>query len=146
MTESHTPEGADAIKRGSRRLLRRLGYRSALEVPLPNGQRADILALGERGTIWIVEVKAHWADYQADSKWPSYAAYCDGLLFAVDSSFPRQHLPEGTGLIVADAFDAALVAEPPEQRLTGARRRSLTHRIARLGLERLHRLDDPWLD
>lgn len=152
MTE--TPESPDApgvgseaaaITRGTRRLLTRLGFASAREVPLPNGQRADILALGHhRASLWLIEVKSGPEDFYSDAKWPAYHDYCDALCFAVSPDFPRQILPEAVGVIVADAHDGEVVVEPPITPVPGARRRSLTQRLARHALNRLHSLEDPW--
>ena len=50
------PETTSAVTRGAGRLLVDLGYAPLLEVGLPNGRRADIMALGSRGEILIVEV------------------------------------------------------------------------------------------
>ncbi len=46
--------------------------------------------------------------------------------------FPRHALPEGPGLIVADAFDGAVILDPPETLLAPARRKALTLAFARL--------------
>ena len=40
------------------------------EVTLANGRRADVLAIGRNGEIWIVEIKSSIADFRADQKWP----------------------------------------------------------------------------
>lgn len=136
---------AAAITRGTRRLLRQLGLASAPEVTLPNGQRADILALNERsGHLWLIEVKSGPPDLRSDRKWPAYRGYCDALCFAVGPEFPRAILPQAVGVIVADAHDGELLAEPPVVPLSGARRRSLTQRLARQALDRLHGIEDPW--
>src|SRR5882757_9056608 len=46
-------ETALAIARGTARLLRSLGFACISELPLPSGRRADLVALNERGEIWI---------------------------------------------------------------------------------------------
>ena len=43
------PETTDAVTRGAARLFVALGYAPLAEVVLPNGRRADIMALGPRG-------------------------------------------------------------------------------------------------
>ena len=50
-------ETALAIARGTARLLRSLGFSCISELPLPSGRRADLVALNEKGEIWIVEIK-----------------------------------------------------------------------------------------
>ena len=47
------PETTDAVTRGAARLLVALGYAPLAEVSLPNGRRADLMALGPRGDIAI---------------------------------------------------------------------------------------------
>src|SRR6266481_3214888 len=59
-------ETALAIARGTARLLRSLGFSCVSELPLPSGRRADLVALNERGEIWIVEIKSSIEDLRAD--------------------------------------------------------------------------------
>src|SRR3954463_16433468 len=75
-------ETALAIARGTARLLRSLGFSCVSELPLPSGRRADLVALNERGEIWIVEIKSSVEDLRADQKWQDYRAHCDRLYFA----------------------------------------------------------------
>src|SRR6185295_3610366 len=72
-------ETALAIARGTARLLRSLGFSCISELPLPSGRRADLVALNERGEIWIVEIKSSIEDLRADQKWQDYRAHCDRL-------------------------------------------------------------------
>ena len=78
------------------------GWTPVHEMPLPNGRRADILALEPDGCFVVVEVKSCARDFLTDSKWPEYRDYCDRLFFAVDLDFPQELLPEDAGLLVAD--------------------------------------------
>src|ERR1700750_3125442 len=110
-------ETALAIARGTARLLRSLGFSCISELPLPSGRRADLVALNERGEIWIVEIKSSIEDLRADQKWPEYRAHCDGLSFASPQDMPCKISPAGTGLIVADAYGAHLHCDAPEHRL-----------------------------
>ena len=140
-----------AICTGARRLLSGLGYASTTELTLASGRRADILALGGDGCIWIVEVKSSTADFRADGKWPEYREFCDSFFFAVSGDFPTEILPEDTGLIVADGFGAAMVRPAPEHKLAGARRKAVTLRFAHAAANRHHMLVDPagasgWID
>ena len=126
------PQTTDAVTRGAGRLMAALGYAPLLEVNLPNGRRADIMALGPRGQIAIAEVKSSLEDFRTDRKWGEYLPYCDAFYFAVAPEFPREILPETPGLIVADGFGGAVLREAPAAPLAGARRKALTLAFARL--------------
>jgi hypothetical protein len=52
-------------------------------------------------------------------------------------------LPEDTGLIIADGYDAEILRMGPETKLAGARRKAVTQRFARAAAQRLHLLRDP---
>jgi hypothetical protein len=126
------PETTGAVTRGAARLLAAMGYAPLLEVSLPNGRRADIMALGPKGQIAIIEVKSSLEDYRADRKWGEYLAFCDIFAFAVPPEFPMGVLPSEPGLIVADAFDGAMIRESPLSPLSGPRRKAITLAFARL--------------
>lgn len=126
------PEVTNAVTRGAARLFEALGYAPLLEVGLPNGRRADIMALGPRGQIAIAEVKSGLEDFRVDLKWPEYLPYCDAFYFAVAPEFPRDILPDGPGLIIADGFGGAVFQEAPPTLLAPARRKALTLAFARL--------------
>jgi hypothetical protein len=126
------PEVTATVTRGAARLLVALGYAPLAEVTLPNGRRADLMALGRRGEIFIVEVKSGLEDFRADLKWGEYTPYCDAFAFAVAPEFPRERLPEEPGLIVADGFGGAVLREAPRMSLAGARRKALTLAFGRL--------------
>lgn len=130
------PETTQAVTRGAARLMADLGYAPLLEVCLPNGRRADVMALGPRGEIAICEVKSGVEDYRVDRKWGEYAPYCDAFYFAVAPEFPEGILPDEPGLIVADGFGGAVVREAPVIPLASARRKALTLAFARLGAMR----------
>ena len=130
------PETTGAVTRGAARLLLELGFAPLAEVTLPNGRRADLMAIGPRGQIVIVEVKSSQEDYRTDLKWGEYAPFCDGFYFAVAPHFPQTILPEGPGLIVADGFGGAVLIEAPLIPLPAARRKALTLLFARLGAMR----------
>jgi len=126
------PEVTSAVTRVAARLFEAFGYAPLLEVGLPNGRRADIMALGPRGQIAIAEVKSSLEDFRVDLKWPEYLPYCDAFYFAVAPEFPREILPEGPGLIIADGFGGAIVGDAPASPLAPARRRALLLAFARL--------------
>jgi hypothetical protein len=128
---------------GTRRLLAGHGFASVTELTLASGRRADIVAVGGDGAIWIVEIKSCVADFRADGKWPDYRDFCDRFSFAVPTDFPTGILPDDAGLILADAFGAAVVREAPEHRLKGARRKAVLLRFAHAAAGRLHTLVDP---
>lgn len=111
-------------------------------VPAP-GLRVDVMALGPRGEVWVVECKSSRADFLSDAKWHGYLDWCDRYFWAVDADFPEALLPEGSGLIRADAWDAAILRLGPETRLAGARRKALTLRFARIAAARLQAARDP---
>lgn len=136
-------ERAAVIRRAAARLCARLGWAPVHEVPLPNGRRADILALRADGGFACIEVKSGVRDFLADDKWPEYRAFCDRLYFAVDADFPAGLLPASVGLMVAVGLEADLLREAPDQPLAPARRRSLLHRFATVAALRLAARDDP---
>ena len=133
------PETTLSVTRGAARLLMDMGYAPLLEVCLPNGRRADVMAVGRKGDIVICEVKSGIEDYRVDRKWPEYAPFCDAFFFAVAPEFPQDVLPEEPGLIVADAFGGAVVRDAPVAALAAARRKALTLAFARLGALRAMR-------
>jgi len=131
------PETTLTVTRGVGRLFQALNYAPLLEVGLPNGRRADVMAVGPRGEIAIVEVKSSIEDYRVDRKWGDYLDYCDAFYFAVSPDFPREILAEGPGLIVADGFGGAVLTEAPVAPLAGPRRKALTLAFARLAATRV---------
>ena len=113
-------------------------------VPTP-GLRVDLMALGPRGEVWVIECKSGRADFRADQKWQGYLEFCDRFFWAVDADFPTELLPEGTGLILADAYDAEIIRMGAEVPLAGARRKAMLHKFARAAASRLHSYRDPGL-
>ena len=140
---SSFPDRTQAIRRAAARLCLALGWTPLHEVRLPNGRRADILALRADGGFACIEVKSGARDFLADAKWPEYRDYADALLFAVDADFPQDLLPGDVGLIVACDGHADLLRSPAARPLPPARRRALMHRFARLAATRLCALEDP---
>jgi hypothetical protein len=143
MAEASFPERAAAIRRASALLCLRLGWAPLHEVPLPNGRRADILALQPDGGFACIEVKSGPRDFLTDQKWPEYRDFADMLFFAVDADFPRDLLPVDAGLIVTAGLEADLLRDAPAHRLPAPRRRSLTQRFALLAAGRLAIVQDP---
>jgi len=128
--------------RGAVRLLESLGHGTLTEFPLKSGRRADILSLGPKGEIWIVEVKSGVPDFKADRKWQDYLEWCDRFFFAVGPEFPADILPGEAGLLISDEYDAVLVREPVPVPLSSARRKALTLRFAHAAARRLSGRDD----
>ena len=126
-----------AIARGTARMLRSLGFACVSELPLPSGRRADLVALNERGEIWIVEIKSSIEDLRADQKWPEYRAHCDRLFFAFTQDLPCEIFPRDTGLIVADRYGGAIVRPSPVAQIHASRRKAVTLRFAKVAAERL---------
>jgi len=131
------------VCRAATRFCAQRGWAPVHEMPLPNGRRADILALEPDGCFVVVEVKSCARDFLSDAKWPEYRDYCDRLFFAVDLDFPQELLPEDAGLLVADGTDAAMLRDAPAHRLAPARRRALLHRFAVVAAGRLAAVSDP---
>ena len=136
-------ETALAVARGTARLLHALGFSCISELSLPSGRRADLVALNERGDIWIVEIKSSVEDLRADHKWEDYRAHCDRLFFAFTQDLPCEIFPKETGLIVADAYGAHLLCDAPEHRLPAPTRKLMTVRFAIAAARRMNRLIDP---
>ncbi len=131
------------LARGVCRALRAMDFVTVEElVPTP-GLRVDVMALGPKGELWVIECKSGRADYMADRKWQGYLEWCDRFFWAVDADFPTDLLPPETGLILADAYDAELVRMPPEQPLAPARRKVMVQKFARHAALRLQALRDP---
>ena len=91
----------------------------------------------------MIECKSSRADFTSDGKWDGYLEWCDRYFWAVDDGFPTEMLPDDTGLIIADAFDADILRYGPETKLAPARRKALTLKIARYAAMRLQGLRDP---
>ena len=95
LVDNRQSEKAAEICRGVMRVLALHGLTGLIEVTLPNGRRADVMALSASGAIWIIEIKSSVMDFQVDQKWPEYRDYCDALFFAVATDFPQDILPAG---------------------------------------------------
>src|ERR1051325_5836730 len=139
--DSGSPAGEKAcaadVARGVARLLLRHDLGSVGEVALEGGRRADLMALDGRGRIVIVEIKVSRADLLGDAKWPEYLAHCDRYFWAVPAGFALEpfdaptFLPERTGLIVADRYDAQIVREAVTTPLAAHVRKRCTLAFAR---------------
>lgn len=131
------------LARGVMRHLSALGFACVDELVPTRGLRVDVMALGPKGEVWIVECKSSIADFKSDAKWQGYLPWCDRFFWAVDADFPVEILPEDSGLILADAYDADLIRMAPETPLAPARRKSLTRTFARHAARRYQMMRDP---
>ena len=131
------------LARGVCRHLASHGFAVIEEFTPERGKRVDVMALGPKGELWVVECKSCRADFIGDGKWQGYLEWCDRYFWAVDQDFPTELLPEGTGLIVADDYDAEILRMAPEAKLAGARRNAVIRKFAVHAARRLHGLRDP---
>jgi hypothetical protein len=131
------------LARGVARHLHSHGYVSIEEFVPARGLRVDVMALGPKGEIWVIECKSSRADFQSDGKWQGYLEWCDRYFWAVDTDFPTDLLPDGTGLIIADAYGAEIIRMAPEDKLAPARRGVLIRKFATHAARRLRSLRDP---
>ena len=131
------------LARGVGRLLQGHGFVSVEEFVPVTGLRVDVMGLGPKSEIWVVECKSSRVDFTSDAKWQGYLDWCDRYFWAVDEAFPTDLLPEGTGLMIADAYDGEVLRMAPEQRLAPARRKVLLHKFATHAARRLQALRDP---
>lgn len=134
---------ARGLARGIARWLADLGYESLSEFNLVNGRRADVAGLDKAARFVIVEIKSSEADFRADGKWADYLPYCDAFYFAVPEGFPQEILPDDHGILVADAFAAAVVRESADGSMNGARRNAQVRRFALAAAARLRAATDP---
>ena len=114
------------VQRGVMRFLRQAhDFCCFAEVPLANGRRADVVGLGPKGEIWIVEIKSSLIDFQVDRKWPFYKEFCDRFFFAKPPELDPDIFPAAEGLMVADGPDGAILRRGVEESLPPARRKAM---------------------
>ena len=146
--EDHAPTLPDLmpgqlLARGTARHLISHGFACLEEMVPCRGLRVDVMALGPKGEIWVVECKSSRADFTSDHKWDGYLEWCDRFFWAVDEAFPTELLPDETGLILADAYDAEIIRMAPEDKLAAPRRKSIVQSFAIQAARRLQSLRDP---
>jgi hypothetical protein len=145
------PLAAQDVARGVTRLFFRGDMFAICEMPLPNGRRADMVAIDAKGQLIIVEIKVSRADLLGDSKWCDYLEYCDFFYWAVPAGFGLAPFegdtlgPDCAGLIVADRYDAEVIRPAPHRPLAAPRRKAETLRFARRAARRLAGDLDPGL-
>ena len=131
------------LARGVARHLLGHGIVTLEEFVPARGLRVDLIGLTPTGEIWVVECKSCRADFMGDAKWRGDLEWCDRFFWAVDADFPVDLLPDDSGLILSDPYDAEIIRMAPDTPLAPARRRKLTQMFARHAAQRLHLLRDP---
>jgi hypothetical protein len=147
---TEAPPIANDVARGVTRLFCRQDWFAVCEMPLPNGRRADLMAIDPKGSFTIVEIKVARGDLLGDGKWTDYLDYCDRFFWAVPPHLAHileeeRYLPRQAGLIVADRYDAAVVRDAAHRPLAPARRKAELLRFARRSARRLAAQIDPSL-
>ena len=131
------------IARGVCRHLKQYNF-SCLEEFVPiKGSRVDIIAIGPRGEIWIIECKSSLADYNQAQKWEKYFPFCDRYFWDVHQNFPTNILPAKDCLMIADQYDAEIVRYGQEYKISPQKRKVITTKVARNASDRLRLLLDP---
>ena len=143
LTPSFAAKPGQLLARGVCRHLRSHDFVTVEELVPTSGLRVDVMAIGPKGEVWIIECKSSRADFMGDQKWQGYLEWCDRFFWAVDADFPVELLPDETGLILADGYDAEIVRMGPETRLAPARRKALIQKFATCAARRLQALRDP---
>jgi hypothetical protein len=141
LQDARQSEAALSIRRGLQRLFFDMKSATLPELTLANGRRADLMAIDDKGLITIVEIKSSIEDFRVDTKWPDYREFCDLFYFATHSDVPLDIFPADEGLIVADRFGAEILETAKTDKLSPARRKSVTHRFATCAAERLMRAE-----
>ena len=148
-----TTSSCDAkdVAQGVARMFLRHDILVLSEVSLRNRRRADLMGVDGKGRITIVEIKVSRADLLGDRKWQEYLEYCDQFFWAVPAGFDatpldeQAFLPERSGVIIADAYDAEIIRPAQQHPLAAARRKTETLRLARRALQR-SAIADGWID
>lgn len=144
MTQPLTLTPGQMLARGTGRHLAHAHGMAVVEELVPTrGLRVDLMALSRKGEIWVVECKSCRSDFMSDLKWQGYLPWCDRFFWAVDADFPLDLLPDETGIILADGYDAEILRPAPEDRLSAARRKALTLSFARHAALRAQAARDP---
>ncbi|MBU74740.1 MAG: hypothetical protein CMM73_03415 [Rhodospirillaceae bacterium] len=130
---------ADRITTAVSRLFMERGAACIREFTVRTGRRVDLMVLGNKRDITIVEVKSSRQDFTSDTKWPDYIEWADKFYFAVAEDFPLEILPgsERCGIIITDGFDCHIVQKAPAIKLATARRTHLVTRMAQKAMRRL---------
>jgi len=131
------------LARGVCRHLKQYNFACLEEFVPIKGSRVDIMAVGPKGEIWIIECKSSVADYNQDKKWEKYLTFCDRYFWAVSKDFPIHILPSKDGVIIADSYDAEIIKMAPDIKMTASQRKNTIIKISRNASDRLQRFTDP---
>lgn len=131
------------LARGVCRHFAKRDFATITEYVPTRGLRVDVLAIGPKSEIWVIECKSSRADFTSDHKWQGYLEWCDRFFWCVDAEFPTEILPPETGLIIADDYDAEIISYGPESPLAAARRKAMMLRLARISAYKVQSLIDP---
>ena len=142
MSETNMKMG-QLIARGVCRHLKQYNFSCLQEFVPIKGSRVDIIAIGPRGEIWIIECKSSTADFNQDHKWEKYLPFCDRYFWAVPKDFPANILPANDGLIIADQYGAEIIRYGSEHLINSQKRKKITTKIARNASDRLRTIIDP---
>jgi hypothetical protein len=146
MMDLNEMQPGQVLARGVCRLFASMDFACIEEFVPTRGLRMDVFALGPKGELWIVECKSSRADFTSDQKWQGYLEWGDRFFWAVDEDFPTELLPDGCGLILADAWGGELIRMGPEVKLAPARRKKMVLKFARDAARRLQGLRDPGVE
>jgi hypothetical protein len=131
-----------SLARGVARHFSSLGWVSIEELAPVRGLRVDVMALGPKDEIWVIECKSNLADFRSDRKWGRYLEWCDRFFWAVDTRFPIDELPKITGLMIGDAYNSEIIRMGPETKMASSRRKGIVHKFAVNAARRLHEIRD----
>ncbi len=140
MADGRQSEKALLVQRGVTRYFRQNDIAVFPEFTLANGRRADLMGIGKKGEIILVEIKSSIEDFRVDQKWPQYRDYCDQFYFASHSGVPQDIFPQEEGFILADQYGAEIIRDAKILKLAAARRKSITLQFARASANRLDRV------
>ena len=143
LTPSFAAKPGQLLARGVCRHLRSHDFVTVEELVPTSGLRVDVMAIGPKGEVWIIECKSSRADFMGDQKWQGYLEWCDRYFWAVDEACPSELLPLDTGLFMADSYDAEILRMGPETKLAPARRKVMMQKFARTAALRLQGMRDP---
>ena len=130
-------ERALAIRRGIQRMFFEQRWATLPELSLANGRRADLIALGPKSEIVIIEIKSSVEDFKSDNKWSDYKPFCDQFYFATLSDVPAHIFPESEGFIVADKYGAEILRTSQIDKIAAGTRKSIVQRFAASAADRL---------
>ena len=143
LNDGRQSENALKIQRGVSRMFRTQGFACLPELTLGSGRRADLICIGIKCEIIIVEIKSSVIDFQVDKKWPEYLQHCDQFYFATSPDVPLDIFPQEQGLIVSDGYNAEIIRAAESNKLSASTRKAVLLRYAHDSANRLQDLMDP---